>query len=66
MIIDAMRAEFIYQNASRFAYINSKLSSGEVLAFTTRAQPPTVTLPRLKSMIAGYHPRTKLPHLSGR
>ena len=53
MIIDAMRAEFIYQQASRFAYIHSKLSCGEVLAFTTRAQPPTVTLPRLKSMIAG-------------
>ncbi|KAJ1482905.1 alkaline-phosphatase-like protein, partial [Baffinella frigidus] len=56
MIIDAMRADFVYQQASRFAYINSKLSRGEVLAFTTRAQPPTVTLPRLKSMIAGSIP----------
>lgn len=56
MIVDAMRSDFIWQNGSRFTYVNEKLAQGEVLAFTTRAEPPTVTLPRLKSMMAGYLP----------
>ena len=56
MLVDALRADFIWQRGSRFAFVNDKIAEGAALPFTTRAHPPTVTLPRIKSMITGSIP----------
>ena len=56
MLVDALRADFIWQNGSRFAFVNEKIAAGAALPFITRAHPPTVTLPRIKAMITGTIP----------
>jgi ethanolaminephosphotransferase len=56
MLVDALRADFIWQTGSRFAFVNDRIAAGEALPFTTRAHSPTVTLPRIKSMITGSIP----------
>lgn len=56
MLVDALRADFIWQNGSRFAFVNAKIGEGAALPFTTRAHSPTVTLPRVKAMITGSIP----------
>jgi hypothetical protein len=47
MLVDALRADFIWQTGSRFAFVNDRIAAGEALPFTTRAHSPTVTLPRI-------------------
>ena len=47
MLVDALRADFIWQRGSRFAFVNDKIAEGAALPFTTRAHSPTVTLPRI-------------------
>lgn len=42
MLIDALRTDFVWQHNSSFPFTMSKISSGEAVAFTTRAHPPTV------------------------
>ena len=56
VLVDALRADFIWQNESRFAFVNARIAEGDALAFTTRAHSPTVTLPRIKAMITGSIP----------
>ena len=56
MLVDALRADFIWQNESRFEFVNDMIAAGVALPFTTRAHSPTVTLPRIKSMITGSIP----------
>lgn len=56
MLIDALRADFIYRNDSEFAFVNSCIKKRIAIPFITRAHPPTVTLPRIKSMITGTIP----------
>jgi len=56
LLVDALRADFIWQNESRFHFVNGKIAEGDALPFTTRAHSPTVTLPRIKSMITGSIP----------
>ena len=56
LLVDALRADFIWQNESRFAFVNARIAEGDALPFTTRAHSPTVTLPRIKSMITGSIP----------
>ena len=56
MLVDALRADFIWRNESRFAFVNAKIAEGVALPFTTRAHSPTVTLPRIKAMITGSIP----------
>ena len=56
MLVDALRADFLWKPGSRFAYVNAKIAEGAALPFTTRAHSPTVTLPRIKAMITGAIP----------
>ncbi len=56
MLVDALRADFISRVDSEFTFVNARIDEGTALPFITRAHPPTVTLPRLKSMITGTNP----------
>lgn len=56
MLVDALRADFIYRNDSEFTFVNSYIKKNMAVPFITRAHPPTVTLPRIKSMITGTIP----------
>ena len=56
MIIDAMRSEFIYSNTSNFKFLREQIRHGAAIPYSTKAHPPTVTLPRIKSIITGAIP----------
>ena len=56
MLVDALRADFIFRNESEFSFVSSRIKDGTAIPFITRADPPTVTLPRIKSMITGTIP----------
>jgi predicted AlkP superfamily pyrophosphatase or phosphodiesterase len=45
MLVDALRTDFVWQDNSSFPFTMSRVSSGEAVAFTTRAHPPTVRAP---------------------
>ncbi|KAF4525989.1 hypothetical protein B566_EDAN000781 [Ephemera danica] len=50
MVIDALRADFITgpNGATNMPYLNSLVTKNEACIFTARANPPTVTMPRIK------------------
>ncbi|PYI23311.1 GPI ethanolamine phosphate transferase 2 [Aspergillus japonicus CBS 114.51] len=56
MVVDALRSDFVYSNASGFAFTQSLIRSGAALPFTAHASSPTVTMPRLKAMTTGSTP----------
>lgn len=57
VVIDALRSDFIFdKHNSNFHFVHSKLNSGEAWGFTAFANPPTVTLPRLKGITTGSTP----------
>ena len=56
MLVDALRTDFVWQKGTAFPFTMSRLREREAVAFTTRAHPPTVTMPRIKAMITGDIP----------
>lgn len=55
MVVDAMRTDFITKNKI-MEYTNSALDSKKACMYTIKVHPPTVTLPRLKSLTTGTIP----------
>jgi ethanolaminephosphotransferase len=50
MVIDALKADFITgpNGVKHMPYLASLVSKGEACIFTAKANPPTVTMPRIK------------------
>ncbi|KAI0389978.1 alkaline phosphatase-like protein [Xylariaceae sp. FL0594] len=56
MVVDALRSDFVYSNASGFEYTQSLINHGVAIPFTARATSPTITMPRIKAMTTGSTP----------
>lgn len=56
IVVDALRADFMYSNSSLMHFLHSLIRDGAALPFTAHAHPPTVTLPRLKGITTGGTP----------
>lgn len=56
MVVDAMRADFLFSNNSHMSFAQSLLNEGYGVGFTAFSNPPTVTLPRLKGITTGSTP----------
>ncbi|EXJ72454.1 uncharacterized protein A1O5_04958 [Cladophialophora psammophila CBS 110553] len=56
MVVDALRSDFVYGNASGFAFTQSLIRSGAAVPFTGHASPPTITMPRVKAITTGSVP----------
>lgn len=56
MVIDALRADFLFSNKSRMSFAHNLLNTGYGIGFTAFSNPPTVTLPRLKGITTGSTP----------
>ncbi|EXJ90947.1 hypothetical protein A1O1_04054 [Capronia coronata CBS 617.96] len=56
MVVDALRSDFVYSNASHFAFTQSLIRSGAAVPFTGYASPPTITMPRVKAITTGSVP----------
>lgn len=48
MVVDALRASFLYGNDTHFHYTRHLIDTRQALAYVAVAQAPTVTLPRIK------------------
>lgn len=56
MVVDAMRADFLFSDNSYMKFSHSLLNQGYGIGFTAFSNPPTVTLPRLKGITTGSTP----------
>ena len=62
MVIDALRADFVFKEDSlsgdspRIQFLEKLLQEDKAVGLIARANPPTVTLPRLKSIVTGDVP----------
>ncbi|KAK5098809.1 major facilitator superfamily transporter protein [Lithohypha guttulata] len=56
MVVDALRSDFVYGNASSFDFTQGLIRSGAAIPFTGHASPPTITMPRVKSITTGSVP----------
>ncbi|KAK4945601.1 major facilitator superfamily transporter protein [Elasticomyces elasticus] len=56
MVVDALRSDFVYGNASNFTFTQSLVRAGAALPFTGHASPPTITMPRVKAITTGSVP----------
>ena len=56
MVVDALRSDFVYGNASNFYFTQSLIQSGAAVPFTGHASPPTITMPRVKAITTGSVP----------
>ncbi|KAF2404151.1 alkaline phosphatase-like protein [Trichodelitschia bisporula] len=56
MVVDALRADFVFGNASGFAYTQRLIRDGSALPFTAHAASPTITMPRVKALTTGSIP----------
>jgi len=56
MVVDALRSDFVYSNASSFHFTQSLIRSGAAIPFTGHASPPTITMPRVKAITTGSVP----------
>lgn len=56
MVVDALRSDFVYSNASNFHFTQSLIRSGAAMPFTGHASPPTITMPRVKAITTGSVP----------
>ncbi|XP_046400726.1 GPI ethanolamine phosphate transferase 2 [Ischnura elegans] len=58
MVIDALRDDFINgpDIVHNMPYLASLIQNGEGVHFTSKVEPPTVTLPRIKAMTMGTIP----------
>lgn len=55
MVIDALRADFVLANGS-MRYTNDLISNGSACRLNVQVYPPTVTMPRIKSITTGTIP----------
>ncbi|CAO3649898.1 unnamed protein product [Cunninghamella blakesleeana] len=55
VVVDALRNDFIFQDKG-FQFVNSLIGQGSAIAFTAKATPPTVTMPRIKALTTGTVP----------
>ena len=51
VMIDALRSDFLYDENSKFKNLHEIYNQGHAMGFTAYANPPTVTLPRLKGIM---------------
>ncbi|KAG7906358.1 hypothetical protein KL906_004450 [Ogataea polymorpha] len=56
MVIDALRADFLFSNESQMTFVHELINDGYALGYTAYSNPPTVTLPRLKGITTGSTP----------
>lgn len=56
VMIDALRSDFLYDEDSKFKNLHEIYNQGHAMGFTAYANPPTVTLPRLKGILTGSTP----------
>ena len=56
MVVDALRSDFVYGNASNFHFTQNLIRSGAAVPFTGHASPPTITMPRVKAITTGSVP----------
>lgn len=56
MVVDALRSDFVYGNQSQFHFTQGLIRSGAAIPFTGHASPPTITMPRVKSITTGSVP----------
>lgn len=58
VLIDALRADFVYGEHSKFAFLRQMINEQpeHTKSFVAKARPPTVTMPRLKALTAGSPP----------
>jgi ethanolaminephosphotransferase len=61
MLVDAMRYDFIFETdllneKTRMPFANRLIREHKALPFKLNARPPTVTLPRLKTIVSGIVP----------
>ncbi|KAI1883855.1 hypothetical protein AGOR_G00236330 [Albula goreensis] len=58
VLIDALREDFIYGPRGRqyMPYTRHLVERGSTLSFVAKAQPPTVTMPRIKALTTGSIP----------
>lgn len=56
VMIDALRSDFLYDKNSNFKNLHEIYNQGHAMGFTAYANPPTVTLPRLKGILTGSTP----------
>ena len=56
MVVDALRSDFVYSNASNFHFTQSLIRTGAAVPFTGHASPPTITMPRVKAITTGSVP----------
>lgn len=56
MVVDALRSDFVYSNASNFLFTQELVRNGAAVPFTGHASPPTITMPRVKSITTGSVP----------
>ncbi|KAJ2087183.1 major facilitator super transporter protein [Coemansia sp. RSA 1813] len=56
MLVDALRNDFVFGNNSAMEYTQGLLREGQAVGFTAKALAPTVTMPRIKALMAGTVP----------
>eukprot|EP00117_Sycon_ciliatum_P013327 scpid34275/ scgid14035/ GPI ethanolamine phosphate transferase 2; GPI7 homolog; Phosphatidylinositol-glycan biosynthesis class G protein len=56
MLIDGIRADFVWNDRGRMPFTQSLLESQHGVGLVTLAQAPTVTLPRIKAILTGSVP----------
>lgn len=56
MVVDALRSDFVFSDASEFGYTQSLIRDGSAIPFTANARSPTVTMPRIKAITTGSIP----------
>ncbi|KAH6603437.1 hypothetical protein Trco_008212 [Trichoderma cornu-damae] len=56
MVVDALRSDFVFSEASEFGFTQSLIRDGSAIPFTANARSPTVTMPRIKAITTGSIP----------
>ncbi|XP_060576891.1 GPI ethanolamine phosphate transferase 2-like isoform X3 [Ruditapes philippinarum] len=55
VVIDALRSDFIYEY-DQMPFVSVQLKTGNAEGYIVKANPPTVTLPRIKALTSGTIP----------
>ncbi|XP_033095681.1 GPI ethanolamine phosphate transferase 2-like [Anneissia japonica] len=56
VLIDALRWDFVLGEKRRMPFVRGLIDRGQSLSFIAKAQPPTVTMPRVKALTSGTIP----------
>ncbi|GAA6063504.1 hypothetical protein JCM10212_004766 [Sporobolomyces blumeae] len=56
VLVDALRSDFVFSSDSSMAFARSLVETDRASPYTAIAQPPTVTLSRLKALTTGSNP----------